>query len=297
MTIPPHSDPNEYPAAARAARLARRTRYEAAVARTRRARRIVLSIIGALTVLTTVWWVWSPVGPASSDSAFSRVSTAEGEHELRATQQPPTPIFGHYDDLQLHLVVAESDLTEIGFHRAARDHALPMTSLLPDADMQAADGGNGTGRTYVEVEVEADDLAPRTLGGTALRMWRSSRPGPPDTAVDIGAPAGSTVYAPVTGTIIAITSYELYGKHEDIEIHIQPAGWPDIDLVLIHVSDVSVNVGERVTAGVTPLATVRLLSDRIDHQLGQYSTDPGDHVHMQLNRIGVPGNTEPPDES
>ncbi len=208
---------------------------------------------------------------------------------------PPTPVFARYGDLDLHLVVAEVDLTEIGFHQASGNNALPMESYLPDADTSAADGSRGTGR--VPAGSDPTDLEPRILGGSVLRMWRSNRGGQPDTAADIGAPPGSTVYAPVNGVVIDIKTYALYGKHEDIEVHIQPRGYPDIDLVLIHVEDVQVRVGEHVVAGVTPLARVRRLSDCIDHQLGKYTVDPGDHVHMQLNRIETPGQTVPAEES
>ncbi len=282
--------------AARAARAARRARQQAAIAQTRRARRMWSSIVGAVSIVALGWWLVSPAGLASSNHrAEPGVSVTESLHEIQAPPVAPTPIFAHYGGLDLHLVVAEEDLTEIGFHQASGDKALPMESYLPDADIAAADGSRGTGR--VPAEVDPTDVEPRILGGSVLRMWRANRAGQPDTAADIGAPPGSTVYAPVTGTIIEIKTYELYGKHEDIEIHIQPTGYPEIDLVLIHVEDVQVRLGERVTAGVTPLASVRKLSDRINHQLGTYTVDPGDHVHMQLNRIEAPGRTLPAEES
>lgn len=290
MTRPGERDTSEYPVATQAARLARRARYEARAARARSARRVAVSLLAAFTVLAAGWWFWSASGLAYSGNAHLTRTTADSGFELTATQGPPTPVFAYYQDVELNLVVSEEDLTEIGFHRASGDRALPMVSLLPDADLNAADGSNGTGR--VPAEVDPDSLERRVLGGSVLRMWRSSRPGPPDNAVDIGAAPGSTVYAPVSGTVIAVKQYELYGKCDDLELHIRPAGRNDIDVVMIHISDVSVRVGDAVTAGVTPVAKVRKLSDRIDHQLGWYSTDAGDHVHMQLNRIEAPALTK-----
>jgi hypothetical protein len=130
-----------------------------------------------------------------------------------------------------------------------------------------------------------------------MGMWRASRSGAPDTAADIGALPGVPVVAPVSGTVIEVKPYLLYGAHDDLEIHIQPTGWPEIDLVIIHVTDPTVNVGDLVVGGITRIASVRLLSDRVNHQLADYTPDAGDHIHMQLNRVEQPGATEPAEES
>lgn len=48
-------------------------------------------------------------------------------------------------------------------------------------------------------------------------------------------------------------------------------------------------MGDRVAGGVTALATVRLLSDRVTPQMAAYTIDGGDHVHVQLNQIDPTG--------
>ncbi len=119
-----------------------------------------------------------------------------------------------------------------------------MESLLPDADMVLAEQNKGTGRPAPAVG--EDDNGPNILEGTVLRMWRSNRTGPPDTAVDVCAPVGSPVYAPVTGEVVEVRPYLLYEKYDDYEIHIRPSGWPEIDLVMIHVDDPAVSAGDHV---------------------------------------------------
>jgi hypothetical protein len=49
--------------------------------------------------------------------------------------------------------------------------------------------------------------------------------------------------------------------------------------------------GTRVFAGLTQLASVRRMGDKLNMQLAQYTSNGGDHVHMQLNKIqpGVNG--------
>jgi hypothetical protein len=96
------------------------------------------------------------------------------------------------------------------------------------------------------------------------------------------------VLAPLTGTVVKVKRYKLYGQHDDYELHIQPAGHPDIDCVIIHIDKLTVKPGDPVTAGVTPIGVVRKLSDRVDHQLGDYTRDGGDHIHVQLNNAKHP---------
>ena len=48
-------------------------------------------------------------------------------------------------------------------------------------------------------------------GGGGLRAGTSSAAGPPTSALDVGAPAGTDVYAPVDGTVVGVTPYVVDG--------------------------------------------------------------------------------------
>jgi hypothetical protein len=159
-----------------------------------------------------------------------------------------------------------------------------MKTPLKDADISAARGKRGTSRA-TSTQPTGEDAV---LVGTVLRMWRA-RPGKPDTAADVGAKPGSSVISPVTGTVVKLKSYKLYGKWADYEMHIQPDGYPSIDIVMIHVADPEVKVGARVIGGVTTVAHVRKFSDKVTDQLAQYVKDGGDHVHLQVNDADYPG--------
>lgn len=272
------------------AQLARERRIRARQLRVQRNRmraRLLLAAVTAIAVValgsTLASSLRGPDEPASGAAAQESVPL---DMTLSiADRTEPTPFFANYRSLHLYLPVAPTDLTEIGFHQASGDHALNMDSLLPDADMTQAEANRGTGRAVQE----ADSTGPGVLSGSVLRMWRSNRSGPPDTAVDVGGAPGTTVYAPVSGEVIGVRPYSLYGECEDFEVHIQPSGWPEVDVVMIHITDVMVNTGDTVVGGVTPIARIRLLSDRITHQISAYTSDGGDHVHIQLNRLDVPG--------
>lgn len=196
----------------------------------------------------------------------------------------PTPVFAGAKGVELRLPVPPIELTEIGFHQAARTYALHMKTALPDADGQAA-RGKGTGRDADHV-LNSDG----TLNVSVLRMWRP-RPGKPDSAADVGAAAGTVVYAPVDGQVVKVKKYKLYGRCDDYEIHIKPTGRDDIDVVLIHVDKVAVRAGDEVRGGLTQVGVVRKLYDKTHHQLADYMSPTegkGDHVHIQLNNTRDP---------
>ncbi|MFU8890410.1 MAG: hypothetical protein ACNA76_01945 [Anaerosomatales bacterium] len=276
----------------------RRARQRAARERAKRQRRAILAAALVVAVFVIGWKTASPGTTAALTDLVTpstRPSILPTSAEPDEPEGPATPLFATYRSLDLHLTVAEEDLTELAFHQAAGPNALPMESLLPDADPELADHKRGTSRVIPQRDPDATE--PALLTGEVIRMWRANRTGPPDTAADIGALSGAAVYAPVDGTVIEVKPYLLYGVHEDIEIHIQPIGWPEIDLVIIHVTDPTVAAGELVVGGVTRIASVRLLSDRVNHQLADYTPDAGDHIHMQLNRVEEPGATEGAGES
>jgi hypothetical protein len=251
-----------------------------------------IAIVAVLSLAAFGWFSSSERRAAADPITETTTSlTASPAHQkpavtlgaARPIVPSPTPIFASYRSLQLRLPVAVKDLTEVGFHQAAYTYALHMATPLVEADNSDTKDAHGTGRETSTQPTGADAV----LQGKFIRMWRS-RPGKPDSAADVGAKAGADVFSPVTGTIVKIKKYKLYGQYDDYEIHIQPKGWSDIDLVMIHVTDLSATVGEEVVAGETRLAAVRKLSDRVQHQLREYTGDGGDHTHMQLNNAKDP---------
>jgi biotin carboxyl carrier protein len=265
-------------------RMVRQQRRRAA-ARRRNAVFAVIAVV-ALSTLALGWRYSSdraaarhPLKDATLASGHRSPSAMIGSSNRTITQ----PLFASYKSLQLRLPVPVDQLTEVGFHQAAYNYALHMATPLPDADSQVVKASKTTSRTPDQRPTGVAAV----LGGKVLRLWRS-RPGKPDSAVDVGAPAGTSVFSPVNGTITKIKPYKLYGRLDDVELHIQPDGWSDIDLVMIHITDVSVAVGDKVKAGVTPVAKIRNLHKLVHHQLGDYTVGGGDHVHFQLNNAKDP---------
>ncbi|MGB4593421.1 MAG: hypothetical protein WBI63_06565 [Coriobacteriia bacterium] len=230
--------------------------------------------------------------PANADATVIETAVPSST-PAPGLQRDATPMLANYRSLYLRLPIDPSKITQVAFHQASGDKAFHMTALVPDADMvQAAKLKHAPLSTAASGSAETSSGASSIWNGTVLRLWRSNRRGTPDTAIDVGTEPGTDVYSPVTGTVLQVRPYKLYNKHADYEIHIKPDGWADVDVVLIHVDDVSVVAGDRVLGGITRIACVRKMSDRVDLQLGGYTRNGGDHVHVQLNQVDVPGKLE-----
>lgn len=252
----------------------------------RRRLRVEIAVVAAAAAiaLTIGWRATLPAADPAPSGAPTDAPPLEQVAVNDADLADPTPFFGSYRSLHLYLPVPVASLTELAFHQASGENAIPIESLLPDANMNVVAQNRSSGRV-----VPTSTVGPAVLTGGVLRMWRSNRRGAPDTAADIGAAPGTPVYAPVTGVVLNVRPYRLYEKYDDYEIHIQPNGWEEVDVVVIHVDSPMVAPGDRVIGGITNIAQVRKLSDKVTPQLAAYTKDAGDHVHLQLNQIAVPG--------
>lgn len=252
-----------------------------AAARRRRTR--LVGVLAAVAVtLAGLAWARGPGSDIVSVPLVTRSGASGTRAVFRATDpvENPTPIFATYKSLQLRLPVAVSDLTEVGFHQASYDWALPLKTPLPDADAEKSKKRKGTNRDISKQGTGADAV----LTGKVLRMWRD-RPGKPNTAIDIGADPGTQLVSPIDGTVVLVKKYDLYNNpdYRDYQIHIQPDGMPELDLVMIHIKDPTVKAGDRVMAGISPIGKVRKFSDRMNLQLEHYTSSTGDHTHVQIN--------------
>lgn len=217
----------------------------------------------------------APHPPRSLDAVGP--TTAAGSEALRSPEprvvrrQPPvsgTPLLGRVAGLRLHQPAVAP--IAVGFHEAATERALPMRPLGRLLD------GDATTRTH-------------TLGDTAagwpyVVLPSRGRNALPTTAVDVALRDGEPVLAPVSGEVIDVRSYLLEGRHPDRRIEIRPDAAPARRVVVIHVEGVQVAAGDRVDAGITPIArTARRFpfASQID---ARTAPDHWPHVHIEVQR-------------
>jgi murein DD-endopeptidase MepM/ murein hydrolase activator NlpD len=186
---------------------------------------------------------------------------------------PPRPqVVAVHETLRLQLPVNQARVTAIGYH-ASGATALPLEPVGSQANAgifgriaQRLFGGDGSGVRYYQLE-----------GGS----------GPRTGGLDIGAPVGTDVYAPVDGTIVAISDRIIDGRPYGKEIEIQPAGNPSIVVMLSNLDvDPALSVGSTVVASRSKLGRIVDVSAVERAGLSRYTQDEGEHVHIETHAAG-----------
>ncbi len=244
----------------------------------------LIAIIAAIFVVVIVVGVLNPFAQ-QGDSAGQGQGTVTA---VKSEPSLPTPIMSESSGITMHSAVAMEDLTEILIHNASYAYANEITTQLTEAKNTDILAAHGTGRVASE-----QPTGDKWMTGEFIRCFREGNAGPVMSAIDCGGPVGATVYAPVTGEVVLVKQYKLYDEIDDYRIHIQPEGRPDLDVVLIHLTDVTVKPGDHVVAGVTPMAKIRDIFQYLDEslQLKNYTAvnDNGNHTHIQVNNAEYHG--------
>ncbi len=223
--------------------------------------------------------MWLAIAVAAAVLVSTGLPTGRGNAEaagfggVRPVGPPPIvdkafPAFAQAEGITLHL--PQEKPVGVLFHEAAHREALAMA---PYGECKR----NANKTRFLP----PDPAAP---GRPYMVMSSRGRGTPATSAVDIQAPAGSTLFSPVTGRVVAVKAYWLYNSYPDIRIEIEPDGAPGLRVVMIHLERVvNVAVGQRVVASVTPIGRPRVLPfySQTDTYTGMH--DP--HVHLEIKRV------------
>lgn len=181
-------------------------------------------------------------------------------------QPPPWTGLARIVDYQEHTAFATAgpltllhpakNVERIGFHESSHDGAQQMTvldSTIAWVVMDTRNRGNGS-----------------------------------RTAADIVVDPADPIMAPVSGTVIRSGPYTLYCEHVDNFVVIEPADQPGWEVKIFHILDLTVNTGERVTAGETQIAVgARLLN--FESQVDGFTAEPAwGHVHIEVVNPAIP---------
>jgi hypothetical protein len=223
----------------------------------------LLSLVAIVAVVTLALTAFD----GSTTQRVAALAPAPAQRLLPATNPQPT-VIAKLNDLRLQLPIAPSRLTAIGYH-AAGDGALGLQPVGRQANEgllarlgHKLFGGGGHGLPWYQIS-----------GGE----------GPHTSGLDVGAPAGTAVYAPVDGRIVGLTPYVIDGRKYGDRIDIQPAQAPSVVVSLTHVTALApLVVGSAVTASQTRLGTVRDLSGVEEQALARYTNDAGNHVGLEV---------------
>lgn len=207
-----------------------------------------------------------------TDEAIEEADAAEAE-ALAAARAAPAPM-AEVDGVPLVVPADPGSTALVGFHEANGASTQPLT---PSVALDAEHNGG--------VEAEAGDPHPDQPDAVVLPS--RARGSHPASAVDIAVPEGVEVTAPVTGEVVGVSPYALYGKYPDTRIEIVPEGRPDLRVIVLHVTDPLVSVGDELTAGETPLAggpTALPFASQIDRFTTAGGGEVTPHVHIEVKR-------------
>jgi hypothetical protein len=185
--------------------------------------------------------------------------------EERPTEPEAVPFATVGDEgLALILPADPSEVLGIGYHQAYNTGAL---SLNPLGTLMKPVGGS---------LVETVEGRP-----VSFLMSSRSRGSSLTSSVDVALKRGAAFTSPVSGEVLGVRPYLLYGRIDDYQIDIAAQGYPDFKITIVHLDRPAVTAGQRVEAGVTELGVVRQLG--IDSQIDQYLGEAVDHIHIQAN--------------
>jgi hypothetical protein len=222
----------------------------------RRDRRALVSAAIPVVIVAVLALVLGLAGGGATTEASGPLASPVPPPELGSGARPPEIVIARADAVEIHVPVDPERVTAAAFH--------------PVNDPSG---------------VELERSGPLDIH----QMGRADRTGPETAGLDVGAPAGTAVYAPVDGAIASVSDYLVSGKIEGYEVTITPSSAASgLLLRLTHLEEPASGerprVGTPVRAGVTPLGRVRDFSAVAGQELSQFTSDAGNHVHMELIR-------------
>ncbi|HZD87884.1 MAG TPA: hypothetical protein VE088_07755 [Gaiellaceae bacterium] len=251
-----------------ASRPSGRRRVERREARAaRRARRFTLLVLLAAVLVASLLVTAFGGSRAHAPLALAPVSLTRSS----ALAKPTPEIVALRGAVRLQLPISQRRVTAIGYH-AAHDGSLDLSP---------------SGHQANEGLVQRVFHAIFGSGGSSLPRWYQLGGGG-TSALDVGAPVGTSVYSPVDGTVVAITPFVVEGKRYGSRIDIQPQSSQSLVVAVTQVkADPSLTVGSSVVSGATRLGSVVDLAVVERQALARYTNDAGNHVTIEIRQAAT----------
>jgi hypothetical protein len=226
-------------------------------------RRLALLVVIAVAMTVTV--LLAAFGPG--DPASYQTAPPAQASRLLPSGPPSSQVVALAGQLRIQLPIAQNRVTAIGFH-GGTDGALALDPVGTQANQ-----GVFQRVWHALVGDSASKLRWYQLSGGA---------GDPTSGIDIGAAAGTDVYAPVDGTIVGLAPFVLDGRTRGYRLEIQPSNASSTVLVLTRLkADPALTVGSSVVAGSTKIGSVLDLGRIEEQALARYTNDAGNHVTLE----------------
>ncbi|HZD61098.1 MAG TPA: M23 family metallopeptidase [Anaerolineae bacterium] len=162
----------------------------------------------------------------------------------------------------------EGSVIGVGFHEAERREAVAMSPTVACFNK--------------ETTATVRNAVMKSKGPVLFVMLSRGRGSAPTSAADIAMAPHAEVYSPVDGVVTKVKTYNLYNKVTDYHVEIQPDGYPDLRVAIIHIDNIQLKVGQRVKRRETQIGWLRPLP-QITSQINRYLPEQADHIHIQVN--------------
>ncbi len=183
----------------------------------------------------------------------------------------PDTVLAQAAGVDIYTPIRPANLTGIGYHPDGQS----LTEMVPRGKNLSSNVilslFNG-GSTPENIQYHVMDAAGRAGFNTG--------------AMDVGAEAKTSVYAPVTGTITSVRPDPMLQGANVIEI--KASDNPKLRVSISLVKDISKGIGPEkpVTAGMTELGSVADSAEVLKPQLSEVTKDSGNHVTISSTKIG-----------
>lgn len=236
--------------------MARRTRNPK-VYRRRRLLAILLAILAAMAIVV---------------AAFATTSGAEDQAlPIDPNSAETDTVLAEVAKLPISSPVRPEEITGLGYHPEGES----LIEMSPRGENLSANAFLGllkAGSTPEKIRYYV--------------MPPASRLGSRTGALDVGAEAGTTVYSPVNGTVVAIRPDPVLQDGAKV-VEIKPTDAPELRVSVSLVGDIQGEVGPKapVVAGITALGSVADSEKVLKPQLSNYTSGSGNHVTVSTSRV------------
>ncbi len=220
-------------------------------------------IASALALLGIVVLLLTAFGSGASPTAPEPTTLAAAPAVSNAAVRPTPQALATIGNLGIQLPVAAASLTAIGFH-GANDGSL----TLQPVGRQANEGL--LARLWRHIAGATRDWP---------RWFQLDGDTPGTNVLDVGTPPGTDVYAPVAGSVVAVTNVVIGGRHVGSRIDLRPTRAPSVMVSVTNVKpDPAIAVGTPVLAATSKLGTAVHIAAVERQALAQHTSGDGNNV-------------------
>lgn len=234
-----------------------------------RRRRVVALVILVTLISLAVWVAYVIPGQTPARVPAGAARPAVGG----AVQSDEAVVVARLEGVDILLPVAREATTAVAFHPVDNRDAVAFSPVGERL------GGGDLGQKLADMFAGGGDVQYYLMGGDG------GEESPSTAGLDVGAVPGSPVLCPVDGRVSAIKEYRVLGRYRDWEIDIVLAADPSLLLVVTHLANPKVDIGDVVRRGTTALGSVRGFPAGLDQALSQFTSDNGDHVQLTVLRV------------